>query len=169
MGASDTRNRGRHRRQRSRRWILQAASVVTASLVLPVRRALAQETAEQVATPQFEAAYAKLTGGSEPASGPIKLELPEVAENGNMVPFTVSVESPMTPDNYVKTLTILSTGNPQPVIARFHLSPASGRALVSGRLRLARTQDVIAVAELSNGTLIKAITKAAVTVGGCGG
>ena len=107
---------------------------------------------------------------NESAKTPHKsLAHPEVAENGNMVPFTVSVESPMTPDNYVKTLTILSTGNPQPVIARFHLSPASGRALVSGRLRLARTQDVIAIAELSNGTLIKAITKAAVTVGGCGG
>ena len=147
----------------SRRLILQAASASLAVVIAPIARALADER-----TSQFETAFKKLSGDKTVADGPVKMELPELAENGNMVPFTISVDSPMSDEDHVKTLTIFSTGNPQPVIATFHFSPLSGRAVVSGRLRLARTQDLIAVAELNTGVLVKGTTKVSVNVGGCG-
>jgi sulfur-oxidizing protein SoxY len=143
--------------------VLQGAAMLALAPLGLATRANAEET-----TPQFQAAFKALAGDGTPSDGPVKLEMPELAENGNMVPFTISVESPMTDDNHVKTLTIFSTGNPQPIIAKFHFSPNSGRVLVSGRMRLARTQDVIAVAHLSTGALIKGATKVSVNVGGCG-
>ena len=149
----------------SRRAVLAGSAVALATASLDPARTHA---AEPDRSPQFEAAFAKLTGQTAPPDGPVKLDLPDIAENGNMVPFTVTVESPMTPDNHVRTLTIFSTANPQPVIATFHFSPASGRASVSGRLRLARTQDLIAVAELNTGARIKGTSRVEVTVGGCG-
>ena len=150
----------------SRRSALQTGALGLAGLVYPAGPVLADVA--DGPTAQFQAAYKKFTGDTEPAVGPVKLELPDLAENGNMVPFTISVASPMTLIDHVKTLTIFSTGNPQPVIATFHFTPGSGRVLVSGRLRLARTQDVIVVAQLSTGRMIKGTTKVAVTIGGCG-
>jgi sulfur-oxidizing protein SoxY len=149
----------------SRRDVLTTCLCVAAATMLtPMQASAADER-----SPQFQEAYAKLTGGAQPTERGVTLELPEIAENGNMVPFSVSVQSPMTDADYVKQVTILSTGNPQPVIATFHLSPDSGRAQVSGRLRLARTQDLIAVAELNSGALVSGRTNVKVTVGGCGG
>ena len=149
----------------SRRTVLAASAAAFALAALDPSAALATDPEP---TSQFLAAYAKLTGETEPPAGPIKLDLPDIAENGNMVPFTIAVDNPMTPERHVRTLTLFSTGNPQPVIATFHFNPASGRAMVSGRLRLARTQDVIAVAELNTGERIKVTTRVEVTVGGCG-
>lgn len=123
---------------------------------------------EDEVTAQFTAAYAKLVGDRKVPEEQVKLTLPEIAENGNMVPFTIHVDSPMTDVDYVKTITILSTGNPQPVIGTFHLSPVSGRALVGGRLRLARTQDLVVIAELNSGALVCARGNVKVTIGGCG-
>jgi sulfur-oxidizing protein SoxY len=119
-------------------------------------------------TAQYLEALAKLAGDRKPTAARIKLDLPDLAENGNMVPFTVGVESPMTPEDNVRWLAILSTGNPQALIGTFTFTPTSGRATASGRLRLARTQDVIAVAELSDGSLVSGIANVKVTVGGCG-
>lgn len=116
----------------------------------------------------FREALAKLVGDRKVEARLVKIEMPELAENGNMVPFTMSVDSPMTPDNYVRTVTILSPANPQPVIAAFELFPASGVARISGRLRLAKTQDVLVIAELSSGQLVSGTRRVDVTVGGCG-
>lgn len=103
----------------------------------------------------------------QPSEERITLELPEIAENGNFVPVTISVDSPMTDDDHVRKLHILSTSNPQPVVATFHLSPLNGRAVVQSRMRLARTQDVIALAETSKGDLLLARVLVKVTIGGC--
>ncbi len=149
----------------SRRDLLGASACAAVAAVLPAYPALA--AGER--TSQFEEAYAKLTGDRKPTERGVTFELPELAENGNMVPFSISVQSPMTDADYVKQVTILSTGNPQPVIATFHFSPDSGRAQISGRLRLARTQDLIAVAELNSGALVSGTANVKVTVGGCGG
>jgi sulfur-oxidizing protein SoxY len=117
----------------------------------------------------FTDAYKKLVGDTEPPLGPVTLEMPELAENGNMVPFTISASPPTPGTQFVKTITLFSTGNPQPVVAVFTFSPLSGRATVSSRMRLARTQDVIAIAELDTGDFIRGQTNVKVTVGGCGG
>lgn len=111
----------------------------------------------------------KFTGGKEPAQGKVKLDLPEIAENGNTVPLTVSVESPMTEQAYVKKVLVLADGNPRAGVATFRFSPASGVAEANTRIRLAASQNIIAVAELSDGSFHTASKQVKVTVGGCGG
>lgn len=123
---------------------------------------------EEEVTAQFKTAYAQLVRDRKAPQDGVQLTLPDIAENGNMVPFTVYVDSPMTDEDYVETITVLSTGNPQPVIGTFHFTPASGRALVGGRLRLARTQDLVVVAEMKSGALVSGRSNVKVTIGGCG-
>lgn len=151
--------------QISRRMVIAGASSVLASGLVPMAALADTDPARST---QFDQAYQKLIAGRDIQPGLVKMELPELAENGNMVPFSIAVDSPMTDANYVTSITVLSTANPQPTIATFTFTPASGRAAVSGRLRLAKTQDVIAIAQLSNGSVIAGKTNVAVTVGGCG-
>lgn len=130
--------------------------------------------AESPATPplersaQFDEAFKALLSGATPVEGKVVLELPETAENGNFVPVTITVDSPMTAEDHVKAIYLLSSGNPAARVAAFHLSPLNGLARVQSRMRLAKTQDVVALAELSNGTLAIASTQVKVTIGGCG-
>nr|MAF49989.1 thiosulfate oxidation carrier protein SoxY [Rhodospirillaceae bacterium]MDP6429714.1 thiosulfate oxidation carrier protein SoxY [Rhodospirillales bacterium]MDP6646370.1 thiosulfate oxidation carrier protein SoxY [Rhodospirillales bacterium] len=111
----------------------------------------------------------KMSGTSSYKDGGIKLKLPEIAENGAVVPLTVKVDSPMTSGNYVKAIHVVADKNPNPQVATFHLTPAMGRAQVSTRLRLAKTQNIIAVAVMSDGSVHRASRKVKVTIGGCGG
>ncbi len=108
-------------------------------------------------------------GGAAAESGRVTLAMPEIAENGNTVPLTVSVDSPMSSDDYVKRVLIVADANPRPGVATFHFSPKSGVAEASTRMRLARTQNVIAVAEMSDGSFHMAKAEVKVTIGGCGG
>jgi sulfur-oxidizing protein SoxY len=116
-----------------------------------------------------EALIKKFTGGKEPTVGKVRLDLPEIAENGNTVPMGVAVESPMTEQSYVKQVLVLADGNPRAGVATFHFYPVSGVAEATTRIRLAATQDVIAVAEMSDGTYYMAKKEVKVTIGGCGG
>ena len=109
------------------------------------------------------------SGGKTPEAGKVSLEAPEIAENGNTVPVGVSVESDMTADNSVQSVMILAAGNPRPGVATFHFSPLSGEASASTRMRLAKTQDVIAVAKMSDGSVYMDRKEVKVTIGGCGG
>ena len=111
----------------------------------------------------------KFTGGKAAAEGKVTLKMPEIAENGNTVPLSISVDSPMTADDYVKRVVIVSEGNPRPEVATFHFSPKSGVAQASTRMRLAKTQNVVAVAEMSNGSFHMVKRQVKVTIGGCGG
>jgi len=109
------------------------------------------------------------TGGKAPKEGKVSIDMPEIAENGNTVPVGFSVDSPMTKDNYVKSVLVLADGNPSPGVATFHFSPASGNAEASSRMRLAKTQNIIAVAAMSDGSFYSAQSTVKVTIGGCGG
>ena len=124
---------------------------------------------DKAATTEFDAALKKILGDAKPIEGKLMLDVPEIAENGNTVPFSLSAESPMTEKDHVKALHILAAGNPQPGIASFQLGPQTGRAFVSSRMRLARTQDIVAVAELSDGRFLLSRKTVKVTIGGCGG
>nr|VFK14223.1 MAG: sulfur-oxidizing protein SoxY [Candidatus Kentron sp. LPFa]VFK30043.1 MAG: sulfur-oxidizing protein SoxY [Candidatus Kentron sp. LPFa] len=116
------------------------------------------------------AAIDKLTGGKAPVEGKVSFEeLPKIAENGNTVPFTVNVESPMTEQDYVKAIHVLAEENPKPDVATFHLTPQSGKAWVKARMRLAKTQNVVALAQMSDGAMYITKQKIKVTIGGCGG
>lgn len=110
----------------------------------------------------------KLIGGVKPQDGKVKIKLPQIAENGNTVPFTVTVDSPMTEASYVKAIHVLADGNPAPGVASFYFTP-TGKAEVSMRMRLGKTQNVQAVALLSDGTAWQVSQEIKVTIGGCGG
>ncbi|MBO6522043.1 MAG: thiosulfate oxidation carrier protein SoxY [Rhodospirillales bacterium] len=114
-------------------------------------------------------AIMKLIGDKKPADGKITLELPQIAENGNTVPVGVSVDSPMTADNYVKSVHLFADGNPAPDVASLHFTPMSGKASAATRIRLAGTQNIVAVAEMSDGSVYRAQQEVKVTIGGCGG
>ncbi|PLX35049.1 MAG: thiosulfate oxidation carrier protein SoxY [Hyphomicrobiales bacterium] len=121
------------------------------------------------ASPLADEIMKKIMGGKSAADGGVKLDVPEIAENGNTVPVGFSVDSPMTKDDYIKSVHIIADGNPGPMIATFNFTPMSGKASASTRMRLAKTQNIIAIAEKSDGSLMKTSTQVKVTIGGCGG
>lgn len=121
------------------------------------------------AAEETAAAISAFTGGKEPATGKITLDAPEIAENGNTVPVGVAVESPMTADNYVESVMILAEGNPNPQVATFHFTAMSGAAEAKTRIRLAKTQNVVAIAKMSDGSTYIDKKEVKVTIGGCGG
>lgn len=111
----------------------------------------------------------EFAGGKEPATGTLTLDAPEIAENGNTVPVSVSVESPMTDDDYIESVAIFADGNPMPDVVTFNFTPMSGQATATTRMRLAKTQNVIAVAKTNKGEVFMDKKEVKVTIGGCGG
>ncbi|GGI21332.1 SoxY-related AACIE arm protein [Bradyrhizobium guangdongense] len=120
------------------------------------------------ATPaMLNSAIRNVVGEAPIRSGRIKLDIPPLVENGNTVPMTVSIASPMTATEYVKSIHVFNEKNPQPNIGSFYLTPASGRAQVSTRIRLADTQKVVAIARLSDDTFWQAAVDVVVTLAAC--
>ena len=120
------------------------------------------------ATPAMLAsAIRNVVGEAEIHTGKVKLDIPPLVENGNTVPMTVSVTSPMTPDDYVKAIYVFNEKNPQPNIGNFHLGPQAGRAQVSTRIRLADSQKVTAIAQLSDGSFWSTSVDVVVTLAAC--
>ena len=153
------------RDKRSRREVLMAlgaGGVAVATLTLLPQGARAN-------SPAVNEAIKSLVGEASPKEGRITLELPQIAENGNTVPLTVEIDSPMSEQDYCKAVHIFAEGNPLPNVASFRFTPASGQATASTRIRLAKTQNVVAVAEMSNGDVYMARAEVKVTIGGCGG
>jgi sulfur-oxidizing protein SoxY len=109
----------------------------------------------------------EVTGDVMPKTGRVKLTLPTIAESGNSVPLKVQVESPMTANDYVKSIHLFSEKNPRPVIARFHLNPHSGKAEINTRIRLAGSQQVVAVAVMQDGSSWMGTAEVVVTAGAC--
>jgi sulfur-oxidizing protein SoxY len=124
--------------QPSRRHFTLGAAAAASLAMTPM--AVLGQTQGSAQVQAWELAVRKLVGEGKPSEGKFVLELPEIAENGNTVPFTVSVESPMTDKDHVRAIHIIATANPQPGVATFRLTPLSGKAAVSSRMRLARTQ-----------------------------
>src|SRR5215475_13549131 len=132
--------------------------------------ALIGETHPAAATPaEATAEIATFTGGKPTTNGKISIDLPEIAENGNTVPLTIVVESPMTAEDHVSDILVVAEGNPRPGLATFHLSPMSGRAEAATRIRLAATQNIVVVAKTSKGQFFTEQKPVKVTIGGCGG
>ena len=105
---------------------------------------------------------AAFTGGAAPGSGGITLTAPEIAENGNTVPVSVSAPGAV-------AIILLATGNPEPAVATFTFGPAAGSQMAATRIRLAKTQDVMALAKMADGSIVQAQATVKVTIGGCGG
>src|SRR5215510_10739008 len=120
------------------------------------------------ATPAaMEEAIRKVVGSSRVTAGRVKLELPPLSENGNAVPLAVNVESPMTEADHVRALHVFTEKNPQPDVVTVRLGPRAGRARVATRIRLADTQTVVAICELSDGSFWSAKADVVVTLAAC--
>jgi sulfur-oxidizing protein SoxY len=118
-------------------------------------------------TVPLEGLLQSATRGAAARRGRVRLELPVLAENGNAVPMKVTVESPMTVSDHVKAIHLLSERNPVRNMATFHLGPRAGRAEVASRVRLAGSQRVVAVAELSDGSFWYDVAEVNVTASAC--
>ena len=115
----------------------------------------------------MEEAIRELVGETAINRGKVKLELPPIVENGNTVPLTISVESPMTAADHVASIHIFNQKNPQPYVAAFHLGPRAGKAAVSTRIRLADSQQVVAIARLGDGSFWSDSADVIVTLAAC--
>lgn len=146
-----------------RAWLSASAAAAAATFFGVSGRAIA--SVEDV-----EKLIAEFGGGASASDGgPLQLTTPEIAENGNSVPVSISVDSPMSDDDYIESVMIMASENPRPEVVTFHFTPASGKAKASTRMRLARTQDVLAVAKTNSGQLYQVSNNVKVTIGGCGG
>ena len=132
--------------------------------------------ASLIAVPAFaDAASAaakikEIAGGAAVGSGDaITLDLPEIAENGNAVKVAFDIDNPMSADDYIKAVHVFADGNPTPEVASFNFTPANGVCGATTRMRLAKTQNIIVVAEKSDGSFQQAQALVKVTIGGCGG
>src|SRR3954467_13843798 len=148
----------------SRRRFVLLAATSTAAFGAP---SLLRPNAANATPDEMEKSIAELVGERKVQTGKVKLDLPPIVENGNTVPLSVSVESPMTEADHVKAIHIFNEKNPQPNVAVFHLGPRSGRAAVSTRVRLADTQKMTAIAQLSDGSLWSGSMEVVVTLAAC--
>ncbi|GAA6187557.1 thiosulfate oxidation carrier protein SoxY [Litorivita sp. NS0012-18] len=135
----------------SRRETLAIGLGAAALTVLPLRVMAAADEA-----------IAAFTGGADVAEGGVTLTAPEIAENGNTVPVSVSAEG-------ATSIMLLAAGNPTPGVATFNFGPLAGSRSASTRIRLAGTQDVVAIAKMEDGSFARASATVKVTIGGCGG
>ena len=141
----------------TRRGLLAGLSATLTLVAMPV-----------LAADDDTAAAIKAAFGINPrTTGKVQLTLPPLAENGNVVPLTVTVDSPMTASDYVKRVAVFANRNPRPLIANFVFGPKAAKSVFSTNMRLSGTQDVIGIAEMSDGTLYQAQVRVMVTVGAC--
>lgn len=103
-------------------------------------------------SPEREALLRQITGGAAVRPGRVSFDTPELADNGHAVPVRIAVDSPMTAADHVRSITVIAERNPRPIVATFTLGPHSGRAQVVTRIRLADSQEVLALAQLSDGS-----------------
>jgi len=149
-------------RNRSRREILQAAALAGCGALLQLSVAPAAATPEMM-----QDAVRAVIGEAPVQKGKVKLDLPPLVENGNSVSCTVSVESPMTADDYVKAIHVFNEKNPQPNVISVKLGRRAGRASFSTRIRLADSQTVTAIAEMSDGSFWSDDADVIVTLAAC--
>lgn len=116
---------------------------------------------------RLDAAIAAYTSGRTATPGRVAIDVPRLVDNGNAVPITVRVESPMTAADHVTAIAVFNERNPERDVARFALGPRSGRASVSTRIRLATSQQLVAIATMSDGSLWSGAVDVVVTLAAC--
>jgi sulfur-oxidizing protein SoxY len=147
----------------SRRQFLGLAGSAAVMGVVPIVTLRPSE-----ATPAMLAsAIRNVVGAAEVQAGRVKIDVPPLVENGNTVPMTVTVTSPMTAEDHVKSIHVFNEKNPQPNIGNFYLGPRAGRAQISTRIRLADSQKIVAIAQLSDGSFWSVSADVVVTLAAC--
>ena len=152
----------KHENSTRRRFLGLAGSAAVLGAVPVVTLRPAEATPAMLAT-----AIRNVVGTAVVRTGKIKLDIPPLVENGNTVPMTVSVTSPMSADDYVKSIHVFNEKNPQPNMGNFYLGPKAGRAQISTRVRLADSQKIIAIARLSDGSFWSVGADVVVTLAAC--
>lgn len=143
----------------ARRRLMHAGAALAATVLL--RPAQAQTAAA------LDAAIAAYTGGAALQPGKVRLDISPLVENGNVVPVTLSVDSPMTAGDHVRRIALFNERNPERDVARFTLGPLAGRASVSTRIRLATSQQLVALAQLNDGSWWEQRVDVVVTLAAC--
>jgi sulfur-oxidizing protein SoxY len=144
----------------SRRSFLARSGAAAMITVLPV-------TAAQATPEMLDAAIREVTGGKKLNAGKVALDIPPLVENGNAVPMKVSVESPMSAKDHVKAIHVFNEKNPQPHVLNAYIGPRAGKAIVQAHIKLADSQRVVAIAELSDGTFWSTSAEVIVTIAAC--
>ena len=139
----------------------------TRRLVLLAAAGLGLPPPAEASAAAMDQAIHALVGESTVKRGKVKLDLPPIVENGNTVPLTVSVESPMTQADHVESIHIFNQKNPQPYVAAFYLGPRVGKAYIATRIRLADSQRLVAIARLSDGSFCSDSADVIVTLAAC--
>ncbi|MFD1156613.1 thiosulfate oxidation carrier protein SoxY [Roseovarius aestuarii] len=139
--------------QLTRRNMLMLSTASVAATAMGTFPAFASLTDDEIA---------EITGGADLGEGAITLTAPEIAENGNTVPIEVSAPGAV-------AITLFADGNPVPNVVTFNFGPLSASRSASTRIRLATTQNVVAIAQMEDGSFQKASANVKVTIGGCGG
>jgi sulfur-oxidizing protein SoxY len=140
----------------------RAVGVLSGGLVAAALARPAGASAEALA-----AAVRAFAGEAPIAKGRVRLDIPPLVENGNAVPLTVGVDSPMTPDDHVRRIAVFNERNPQPNVITARIGPRAGRAGLSTRIRLATSQRLVAVAEMSDGSFWSDSAEVVVTLAAC--
>ncbi len=149
--------------------MIAVSAVAAAPVALMAKEEAAKAKKKGPNDMPFEAAVKAITGGKEvKESDKVKLTVPEIAENGAVVPVKVNVDHPMEEANYVKAIHVLNTKNGNTRCVDVMLTPANGKGYFATRVKLSSTQEVVALVELSDGTFLKAAKSVKVTIGGCG-
>jgi sulfur-oxidizing protein SoxY len=148
----------------------QLGVVAAVTTVMPVMSFAAKDSKPKGPNDMpYKVAIDTITGGKPvETSSKVKLKVPEIAENGAVVPVTVTVDSPMSDSDYVKAIHIIASKNGNTRCIDIFLTPANGKAMLSTRVKLGKTQKVVALVELSNGKFLTAAQSVKVTIGGCG-
>lgn len=153
---------------RSRRRFLAAAGGLAAAASLPVHAQTQIKGRTELGTEAaMREAIRALTGDAAISRGRVTLDLPPLVDNGNTVPLSIAVDSPMTEADHVRAIHVFSEKNPEPVMVRLRLGPRAGRAMVATRVRLADTQTVVAIAEMSDGSFWSGSVDVVVTLSSC--
>ena len=147
-------------RKPTRRLALASGPLLALASLMPFRPALADR-------PALDAAIRQFTGGAIPTAGRVRIEIAELVENGNAVPVTVRVDSPMTAADHVRRIGLFNEKNPQSDVAVFTLGARAGRPEVATRIRLATSQQLVAVAETSDGRFWSASADVIVMLAAC--
>src|SRR5260370_27534811 len=149
---------------RRRDLLIRSGGVVAAAATVALLPAAARATSQAM-----QEAIRKIVGEGTLQQGRVKLDVPPLVENGNTVPLTVAVESPMTAADHVKAVHIVNEKNPQPQVISVTIGPRAGRATLSTRIKLADSQQIVAVAEMSGGSFWSAAAGVIVTIAACTG
>jgi sulfur-oxidizing protein SoxY len=147
-------------RHSTRRDVLAGAGALASMMLIAVR--------PSSATPaSMQEAIRKVVGEAQIRKGRIAMEIPALVENGNVVPLTVAVESPMSAADHVKAIHVFNEKNPQPNVIDIKLGPRAGKATVSTRIRLADAQKVVVIAQMSDGSFWQESADVIVTLAAC--